>query len=446
MSKTWKLLNIMKLTFVFGVLFMGYTCLLASAQSSTQAPPQSSPKRDLSAKEQGMDLSAQKTNTVFPLSPLSTPKTDATKGISCFMSVQSAQHINAKGIRIALIINNNTGNQIQINNPLDSLDVMLTNSQGWPLDLPPSSPRFRAKVAGSESTKFHLSFAVEKVSIAEKELSQKEIESLSFKLPQNTSCDILLKVQFILQLHDQAIPPTSHTSPDGTHARVSLEGSLKHKQENLPTVVDIPHGNYMVRIGFGLSMIDKNDNSVFFKSELAEVQYLLPGETPLLAPMLEKDGIPIHVGQPAPEFIVVDIYGKSWSLSDFRGKKNLLLTFFPKCFTGDCANHLSSLRDHQSEFDDLNTQIIAVSVDPAEGEKGQLAFAKQWRLTFPLIPDTNRTLCKLYGAVTTYQNLASRQSVLIDKNGIIRFIDRKVNVRSHGADMLSQMSDLGLGK
>lgn len=279
----------MKLTFFFGILLIGYTCLLSSAQNSTQAPLQSSPKNDLSAKEQKMGLPAQETNTVFPLSPLSTPKTDAAKGISCFMSVQSTQYIDAKGIRIALIIKNDTDHQIEIDNPLDSLDILLTNSQGWPLNLPASSPRFRAKVVGSESTKFHLSFEIEKVSIAEKKLSQQEIESLSFKLPKNTSCDISLKVQSILQPRDQVIPPTSITNPDGTHAKVSLEGRLKYDQENPPIVIDIPQGSYMVRIGFGLSMIDKNDNPVFLKSDLAKVQYLLPGKIPSSTPMLEKD-------------------------------------------------------------------------------------------------------------------------------------------------------------
>lgn len=90
--------------------------------------------------------------------------------------------------------------------------------------------------------------------------------------------------------------------------------------------------------------------------------------------------------------------GQEWRLSDLRGKKNLLLTFFPKCFTGGCANHLSSLRDQQAQFDATDTQILALSVDSAEGERGQKAFAQQWKLSFPLIPDTNRKLAMLYGA------------------------------------------------
>jgi peroxiredoxin Q/BCP len=151
-------------------------------------------------------------------------------------------------------------------------------------------------------------------------------------------------------------------------------------------------------------------------------------------------------GKMAPEFTSVDSNGKQWQLSALRGQKNLLLTFFPKCFTGGCANHLSSLRDHQAEFDAADTQILAVSVDPAEGEKGQIAFAKQWNLSFPLIPDTERKLSLLYGAVQMPADLTSRMTVFIDKQGIVRFIDRDVNVMTHGSDVLNKMKELGLGK
>ncbi|HEX8835264.1 MAG TPA: peroxiredoxin family protein, partial [Abditibacteriaceae bacterium] len=154
----------------------------------------------------------------------------------------------------------------------------------------------------------------------------------------------------------------------------------------------------------------------------------------------------IQVGQAAPEFEVQDFNGKTWRLSDLRGEKNLLLTFFPKCFTGGCANHLSSLRDRQLDFDAADTQIIAISVDPAEGEKGQLAFAKRWQLGFPLVPDTKRELSLLYGAVQNHGQLSARMSVLIDKNGVVRLVDTNVMVRSHGGDILDKMQEIGINK
>ena len=150
------------------------------------------------------------------------------------------------------------------------------------------------------------------------------------------------------------------------------------------------------------------------------------------------------VGEFAPDFRVVDANGNPWHLSAMRGQKNVLLTFFPKCFTGGCANHLSSLRDHQKEFDATNTQILAVSVDPAQGDKGQLAFAKEWGFVFPLLPDTSRQLGKQFGAVQNDDELAARMSILIDKRGIVRWIDSDVQVTSHGADVLAKIGELGL--
>lgn len=152
----------------------------------------------------------------------------------------------------------------------------------------------------------------------------------------------------------------------------------------------------------------------------------------------------VKVGQAAPDFDVKDADGKSWKLSTLKGKKAIVLTFFPKCFTGGCANHLSSLRDHQAEFDKNDVQVLAVSVDPAEGEKGQKAFAQQWKLLFPLIPDTQRVLSKLYGAVQQNDERAARMTFLIDKAGIVRFVDTDVHVQTHGADVLAKLRALGI--
>lgn len=90
---------------------------------------------------------------------------------------------------------------------------------------------------------------------------------------------------------------------------------------------------------------------------------------------------------------------------------------------------------------------MGVSFDPAEGERGQIAFAKQLDLTFPLVPDLRRNLAMLYeAAFSAQQPVPSRMSILIDKDGIVRHIDRAVNVRTHGPDMLAKMRELGMAR
>jgi peroxiredoxin len=153
----------------------------------------------------------------------------------------------------------------------------------------------------------------------------------------------------------------------------------------------------------------------------------------------------VEIGKPAPDFAVRDDKGRARRLSDLRGQKNLLLTFFPKCFTGGCANHLTSLQNERLAFQSMHTEVWAVSFDPATGERGQLAFGRQLNLTMPLIPDVGKNLSMLYeSALSPEQPAPGRMSVLIDRDGIVRFIDRAVQVRTHGPDMLLKMRELGL--
>lgn len=152
----------------------------------------------------------------------------------------------------------------------------------------------------------------------------------------------------------------------------------------------------------------------------------------------------LEVGKPAPDFSIPDMNGIVRRVSDLRGRKNLLLTFFPKCFTGGCTNHLTSIQKEYLSYIATDTEVWAVSVDAAEGEKGQIEFAKRWNLQFPLIPDVGRNVSVLYGAAQNPNQLASRMSVLIDKDGIVRLIDKQVDIYTHGSDMLLQMRRLGI--
>jgi peroxiredoxin Q/BCP len=154
----------------------------------------------------------------------------------------------------------------------------------------------------------------------------------------------------------------------------------------------------------------------------------------------------VKIGQHVPDFTANDSNGNPWRLSALRGNKNVLLTFFPKCFTGGCTTQLVSLRDHQQKFDAAQTQILAISVDEATGDKGQQAYAREWHLGFPLLPDVERRLCLLFGTVQKKNQRAGRMSVLIDKQGIVRHIDTELNVHSHGTDMLAKVHEIGLDR
>ena len=144
----------------------------------------------------------------------------------------------------------------------------------------------------------------------------------------------------------------------------------------------------------------------------------------------------LEVGQRAPDFAIRDMNGQERRLSDLRGKKSLLLSFFPKCFTGGCANHMASLDGQWETFARSDIEVLGVSIDPADVQR---EFAARWKLRFALVPDTGRQLCFLYDAATSVDDLATRQTVFIDKAGIVRWIDKSVNVASHGRDVVEQL-------
>ena len=146
-------------------------------------------------------------------------------------------------------------------------------------------------------------------------------------------------------------------------------------------------------------------------------------------------------GQTAPSIDTADAIGYRRRLADLRGKKLLLLTFFPKCFTGTCATQLTSLRDSYAELQKRDVEVWAVSTDPAEGKKGQRAFAKELKLPFPLLPDVERKISIAYGAAQSKEQMAARMSVLIGKDGKIVWIDKQINPRTHGADVLKRLKE-----
>lgn len=165
-----------------------------------------------------------------------------------------------------------------------------------------------------------------------------------------------------------------------------------------------------------------------------------PAPKPIIA-IPDAGAVPLQVGDSAPDFSTADDNGRAWNLAQWRGQRNVLLTFFPKCFTGQCEQHLESLRAVRDELAAANVEVVAVSTDDAAT---QVRFSDVLGLDFTLLPDTNRKISQLYKAINGDQERATRQSVLIDREGKIRWIDKNVNVTRHGEDVLAQVQSLKL--
>jgi peroxiredoxin Q/BCP len=127
----------------------------------------------------------------------------------------------------------------------------------------------------------------------------------------------------------------------------------------------------------------------------------------------------LRVGEKAPEFDVVSSSGKSLKLSDFAGKKNVVLYFYPGDFTPICTKETCGFRDMMGDLESADTEVIGVSVDSDESHK---KFADEYNIPFELVSDKDRDLAKAYGATSLLRNIlgkAARITYLIDKKGEI---------------------------
>jgi len=130
----------------------------------------------------------------------------------------------------------------------------------------------------------------------------------------------------------------------------------------------------------------------------------------------------IQVGNKAPEFTLFDTEKEPRTLSEFNGK-NVVLAFFPGAFTGVCTKELCAFRDAMSNFNNLNAQVVGISVDSPFANK---AFATQNNLQFPLLSDYTREVSKQYGGV--HEDFAGMKGYSAAKRSVF-IIDANANVK-----------------
>lgn len=147
----------------------------------------------------------------------------------------------------------------------------------------------------------------------------------------------------------------------------------------------------------------------------------------------------LKIGDKAPDFKGKNQDGKEISLSDYRGKK-LILYFYPKDNTGGCTAEACSLRDSYGEFRDKGCEILGISPD---SEKSHTGFIAKHQLPFDLIADSDKTIAGAYGVWAekkmygkTYMGIL-RTTFVIDGNGIIENIIKKVDTKNHGEQLLN---------
>ena len=127
----------------------------------------------------------------------------------------------------------------------------------------------------------------------------------------------------------------------------------------------------------------------------------------------------VNVGDKAPGFTLESQTGENVTLSDFLGKKNVVLYFYPKDETPGCTREACTFRDSYELFTDLGAEVIGVSADTVDSHK---AFAEHHNLPFTLLSDLDNNVRKLYGATSTLGFIPGRVTFIIDKKGVVRHL------------------------
>jgi peroxiredoxin len=157
--------------------------------------------------------------------------------------------------------------------------------------------------------------------------------------------------------------------------------------------------------------------------------------------------VEVAVGNKAPDFTLFDTNLKQRKLSEFLGKK-LVLAFFPGAFTSVCTKEMCAFRDSMTRLNELQAQVIGVSVNDPWSNKG---FAERNMLAFPLLSDYRRDVVKLYNielknfAGMKDYTVAKRSVFILDKEGIVRYkwVSDDPSVQPNYDEIEKELSKIG---
>ena len=142
-------------------------------------------------------------------------------------------------------------------------------------------------------------------------------------------------------------------------------------------------------------------------------------------------------GTTAPDFEGEADDGSTFHLSDFRGKKNVVLYFYPKDFTPGCTKEACNFRDESETMEKHDAIVVGVSADTTESHT---SFKEQHKLTFPLIADPDKRIIKTYQAQGLLGLIPARITYIIDKQGVIRKSFRHdLSIGKHLSDTLAAL-------
>jgi len=153
----------------------------------------------------------------------------------------------------------------------------------------------------------------------------------------------------------------------------------------------------------------------------------------------------LEIGQAVPDFTAPATNETSFTLSDYRGKSNLIIYFYPKDSTPGCTTEGQNFRDMKAELDANDTLVFGVSKDSMRRHEN---FKAKQAFNFELISDEDEAVCQLFNVIQLkklygkeYMGIV-RSTFLIDKEGVLRQHWDKVKVKGHADAVLDAVKAL----
>ncbi|MBA53344.1 MAG: thioredoxin-dependent thiol peroxidase [Pseudomonadales bacterium] len=151
------------------------------------------------------------------------------------------------------------------------------------------------------------------------------------------------------------------------------------------------------------------------------------------------------VGNMAPAFSLVNQDGEKVSLKDFKGKKTVVLYFYPKALTPGCITQACGIRDAKKAFEKLDAVVLGVSPDPV---KKLQSFIEKKELNFDLLSDEDKTVAEKYGVWGLKKFMGRefmgilRTTFIIGKDGRLKHVMDKVKTKTHHDDVIEILKSL----
>jgi thioredoxin-dependent peroxiredoxin len=143
----------------------------------------------------------------------------------------------------------------------------------------------------------------------------------------------------------------------------------------------------------------------------------------------------VEEGKPAPDFELTSDSGETVKLSSFRGKP-VVLYFYPKSDTPGCTRQACGIRDVYGEFQERGAVVLGVSSDK---EEAQAKFKAKYELPFPVLADPEHEAGKAYGVEKDDSPYFERSTFIIDANGKVAKIMRRVSPDDHADKVLAAL-------